>query len=1104
MAVFSASDDGTPKYVQVYWDGIGKNVNLRRGCFYSEPRTPTFVTKDGVQTVKIGGGGSRFNLIDINDDLFPNDKAVPSAVTVRYYDEGTGYVTLRYESSLGTFTEPEKLVMEDTKTWKEYTFHLDDIFYRNANDSADIILAGWSMKYGGTPAPVYVQWLKIEKCLPNNSVITKVTSEHKGNVFDAGDEKKLDIQMRNISELPIIVGAKYQVLKYDKTPIEEGELTDIHIGGEESTTIPVNVNVSEYGCYWLRLNTYYEYENANEPKKENDYADYDFSVVRKLGIDEKPSSLMKVCTHYLFNRGVFEDNTELMRQIGITGMRDEVKWQDVEYESGKYRTPTTKAAKFIEGAAEGLTENMFLLSGGHTLYNGGDWRMPVTDAQIEAWKGYVEYVTTAYKGSVKYYELWNEPNLTNFNIDMASATQYAELAKVTYPIVKKNDPDAIFCVFSTAQIPVDWIKEACDAGILNYADAVTVHPYDWSGEGSGVDKNFRNSFYIQRMKEFRNLMAEYGHSDIPIISTELGITTITSQQSPIGQAALVTQIFAMTQGENLSESIFYYDFQNDQMTAELYENNGEANWGFIKHQKDTVAAAAKPLYVAMANYNKLLSDAENIDGIVEGRTSAYRFRRNADGEQVIVLWNDNQSESVGLDLGIKQIEVLDMYGNSRGRLESEYGRYSFEVTFEPIYIIGEFAHLKICEPEIKIDNGRVYAANSDFVTFNLTSEPQKNLTVKTQAGYELEVTECQDISDGIGKIQVATSKDAQKDNELLIYLYDGDKQVYYSKVHIMIVEPFEVTVDVEPYSKNSHVSNVAVVTVKNTSNSTNISGTVKADFSEYGEEIETRRFYDVKPGNSVSVRLNMPKSIIGRTVSAEGSITLENGYTKDTVFRLSKSDVSYCNTPPKITGDVDYSEWNGSSWFAADDEYAARTYPSWKGKQDCAALCTMKWDYDNLYLLAEVSDDRLFNDYEPFYMWSGDGLQVAFTQISSLGIASNEFTELGLGPSKNGIVCWRYSSQTMYNEGATGLGVGVVDNVKVTLEKQNGKWIYRAKMPWSEIFGENAKINGGEYLGFSLIVNDNDGNGREGYLEYTSGIGNGKNTSLFGRIYLKK
>lgn len=1096
------ADEEIPQYAQMYFDDRGY-INVR-GPWHSEPVNPTYVQKDGVKTQKIGGGGSRFTFIDVDNKLFPNDKSTPSAITVRYFDEGHGHLTLRYESSLGTHTEPEKLVMEDTKTWKEYTFYVDDIIYRNANNGCDVILAGWSNKYGATPEAVYVQWIKIEKCVPRNSVIVNVDSAHAGNVFADSDEKKLNVKLTNISELPLTAGVKYQVLNYDKSLIEEGEISDVKLEAESSSSAEINVNVSKFGCYWLRITSYYKFDNSDEPMKVNDAVDYDFSVSKKLTENEKPNSLMKVCTHYLFGRGNFEDNIELMSQIGISGIRDEVKWQDVEYEPGKYRTPTNGTVKFKEAAAEGVGENMFLLSDGHTFYNNGQWSMPQTDAQVEAWKGYVDYVTKEFKGSIKYYELWNEPNLTNFNSDMVSATKYAELAKATYPIVKKNDPDAIFCVFSTAQLPEDWIREACDAGILEYTDAVTVHPYDWSGEGSGVDRNFRNSFYVQRMRDFKELMAEYGHPDIPIISSELGVTQTTSLQSPSGQAAIATQIFAMTQGEGVVDCMFYYDFQNDYMTAERYLDNGEANWGFIRNDKDTVPAAAKPLYIAMANYNKLLSDVTNVDNIVEGRTSVYRFKRNADGKQVIILWNDNSSESIGLDLGVNQAEVLDMYGNSKGYIQSEDGTYSFEATYEPIYIVGDIAKLEKCEPKIKINNGRIYASTNDYVDYLITDSNKRNLTIKTETVKDLEVVENNGINNGDGKLRVHTSNEAYKDNGVAIYIYDGEKLLYYSKVHICIVEPFGVTTAVEWYGDNTNTRKVVAVTIENKSNSSSINGIVKADFSEYGAGIEERSFYDIKPGQKATVRLNMPESIINRTVSAEGNITLDYGYKKDMTFRLSKMDVNYCEKEPALTGKVDFSEWSGGEWFAVEDGYAPGTLPSWAGKHDCSAMCTMKWDEENLYLFAEVTDDKLFNDYEPFYMWSGDGIQFAIAQVLDQNLNSNEFTELGIGPSKNGVLCWRYSSQTMYNEGSTGLSVGIVDNVKVTLEEQNGKWIYRSKIPWSEIFGENATMKGGENFGFSLIVNDNDGNGREGYLEYTSGIGNGKNTALFGRIYLNK
>ena len=47
--------------------------------------------------------------------------------------------------------------------------------------------------------------------------------------------------------------------------------------------------------------------------------------------------------------------------------------------------------------------------------------------------------------------------------------------------------------------------------------------------------------------------------------------------------------------------------------------------------------------------------------------------------------------------------------------------------------------------------------------------------------------------------------------------------------------------------------------------------------------------------------------------------------------------------------------------------------------------------------------------------------------------------------------------------------------------------------------GQQPKL--GDKLGFSFLVNDNDGNGRRGWIEYASGIGESKNTTLF--TYLK-
>ena len=60
-------------------------------------------------------------------------------------------------------------------------------------------------------------------------------------------------------------------------------------------------------------------------------------------------------------------------------------------------------------------------------------------------------------------------------------------------------------------------------------------------------------------------------------------------------------------------------------------------------------------------------------------------------------------------------------------------------------------------------------------------------------------------------------------------------------------------------------------------------------------------------------------------------------------------------------------------------------------------------------------------------------------------------------------------------------------------------------VPWSEVIPPNTKApEVGDLFGFSMLVNDNDGTGRRGWMEYASGIGSYKDSSQFTYIELIK
>lgn len=66
---------------------------------------------------------------------------------------------------------------------------------------------------------------------------------------------------------------------------------------------------------------------------------------------------------------------------------------------------------------------------------------------------------------------------------------------------------------------------------------------------------------------------------------------------------------------------------------------------------------------------------------------------------------------------------------------------------------------------------------------------------------------------------------------------------------------------------------------------------------------------------------------------------------------------------------------------------------------------------------------------------------------------------------------------------------------------QSGKKIYKVHIAWSELYPYMPDTTKPIFV--SLLVNNNNGNGRLGYLEWASGIGGAKNVSQYGKILLQ-
>jgi hypothetical protein len=162
------------------------------------------------------------------------------------------------------------------------------------------------------------------------------------------------------------------------------------------------------------------------------------------------------------------------------------------------------------------------------------------------------------------------------------------------------------------------------------------------------------------------------------------------------------------------------------------------------------------------------------------------------------------------------------------------------------------------------------------------------------------------------------------------------------------------------------------------------------------------------------------------------------------------------------------------------------------GDADISARVCLAWTLGALHVSATVTDDTHRNTQTGAGTWNGDGLQVALDTDGDRtpGAYDNDGDyEYGLALAAGASVTWRWVAPP----GATNGAAGAVTRGGVTTT-------YELSVPWADL--TNLSGRNGEAMGLSFLVNDDDTDGREGFVQWTDGMGRGKDPSLFGTAVL--
>ena len=1110
----------TEPYALVRFDG-GANVNVVSTSSFEG--TVVYEERDGVRVAKLrkDSGSANFVGIDIKDDLFSADKKDYVFVTVRYYDEGQGYFGLSYDNDGDWSSDVCK--MTDTHTWKEHTFTLDDCIMRNTYRNVDDFAVGIWTKAANLRSyePVYIQWVKVEKGYPTHPEFS-LTSEHIGNIFDGGDEKQMQLHITNTSNVPMELKLNCQVLDHDENFIEECGSWSVSLESGETADRDITAGVTRYGCYEIAVSGTCSAEwRGILHTTEFDRVLLDFSVMNKMTDGDAPNRMMKTNAHENYAWADPYVASELYRDAGISGVRDEWRWGLIEQKAGVFNTTyefegnTTQ--DFVPADLEYGRDMMLILDYGNRLYMPGaslnnhvvpdNERFPGSE---EKFLNYVEYITKRYGNTVKYYEFWNEANIKAFNTYLVSAEKYAELLKKVYAIVRKNAPESLVVGMATAGVGESFHRRVLEAGGGDYMDAVSFHPYDWSGK-------FHGDTYKEYIEDVKKIYREYGYDDKLFLADEMGITAWPESgkwPNVFGAAAESVQYYAISQAEKLIDA--YYIFHYCGSPGIPWEiGTQEQRWYLVKSSAEAVPYAALPAALTTAAFNRLVCNAEPKHQYLSEadengfRTYVYQFKREKDGKDVLMYWTEYGSTALGIKLGADSAESFDMYSNSEGILHATDGVFSLNTSFEPHYLVGDFSDFEITEPIIKTDGGRMPAIGNDTLTLTYQDMAGRNLRAETAAEDNLTLEENAGIIDGYGKLVYHVGDNFRNEERINVKLYDSDDNMVYDGLyHILESElPISVSGTIEGIGAEAGMRNTVSVTVTNTTQGYTLTGDITMDFTNEGGSRQTRKVVGLASGASAVLRFNLPPA------RSQGAREMKVLYDFEDLEPNSVSFLSmpsltgaYAETPPPVEGEYRRSDWAGSSWFGAKDAYSAMYYPGWTGTRDAGFEGTVLWDEENLYLAVEVSDDKFSQTYDGEGFWQGDSIQLGI--IKEAGSAAVEvgenltgtaaFTGIGIFRSLSGEAkSYRYKTQFGSVE------VGFADNCPAYVSQQDGKWIYRAAIPWAELFGPKRTVSAGEQLRIGMLLNDNDGDGRN-YVMFCDGIATSTRDNTFTTLTLTK
>ncbi len=765
---------------------------------------------------------------------------------------------------------------------------------------------------------------------------------------------------------------------------------------------------------------------------------------------------------------------DVLDAIGVGIVRDDMSWASFEHEKGVYEVPDAMEAMVNALNAHGIRLNA-ILNFPNKIYDN-----PLDPKAFAAW---ARFMAGHFKGRITTFEIWNEPHNVFFMKHYGDSLwigKFVELSRMGAEAIHEADPEVNVAL--TAEDCPPFLEKMLLQGIATDRDMVSIHPYCHGQPRPEHEWFFRDD------GEFHKGLARRNGGCSRFCVTEAGWTTYQGdmkylevaggypRSSYVHQAQYITRMYVLSRQLGLDYAC-QYDFMNDGTR----ENYTEHNFGLVHND-----LTPKPAASAVAFLARLLGDAEPLGDLSYDpeKFRLYHFRQ-PDGQNVFFAYAVQDTVDVALPSGWdpRPVRCLDLQGNPAPIPLKEN---TLTLTELPVYLTG-------CAPDSFTTIPRFAVSFSD--TAALIGSPLQVSVARTREGGD--VTVQFKTKDG-RPLLLKTPPPRHPEGAPLTDVFDFtmEPQILRALVGQSILCEATLTIDGIHATKTRSIplqesiflnaggvqlrdgKPIAVIQLEN-----NSADARQAHITLSAPTMKTplTKEMQFKPHGRQVLELSMER------LPADGEALDVQVTFADGAMPFQQTVPLFSAVIPALHAPVDFrgnwDDWKDALTLAVKPLVVSIAKPPIEGDDDLSAVAKVACDDQGIRVAIRVTDDHFFQPFSTSdNIWDGDSIQLSLGSMDCMNRLELCIASLPQGTKV--VCCSKFPAVSNEAMQVPAACTALSDTCM----------LYEVLIPWETLPG----VRPMGQVRLSLLVNDNDGKGRRGWLEFHSGIGHSKDATLHG------